>query len=240
MAANAVTQMASTLNDADPAGDLVLLIGLEDEQKSVRVSSKVLTLASPVFAAMLSPRFAEGHALSDKNNESVPSISLPDDDPEAVIWLCNALHFRQNADENLFCFPLLEKMAHLCDKYDLSGALSSWSHVWMQKWPGSKNGLDSYPKMLWIAYAFRHDLAFWRITRDLIRYYSLEEVRKTLRIMGEVHNSSLPIRLIGKFHLLSRYYFIDLLSDGINSAREDGLIQFQAAIEDIIDPYLGM
>lgn len=83
------------LEDADQAGDLLLELETDTDgrltQSSVRVSSKVLSLASPVFAAMLNPKFAEGQALLNATSPDTPSISLPDDDSEAVVWLCKAL-----------------------------------------------------------------------------------------------------------------------------------------------------
>ena len=44
----------------DPAGDIILRTG----EKSILVSSKILTVASPVFQAMFGPHFKEGEALS--------------------------------------------------------------------------------------------------------------------------------------------------------------------------------
>lgn len=48
----------------DDDGDVDLLVGPEETR--LRVSSKVLTLASKVFSAMFSDRFKEGNALRKK------------------------------------------------------------------------------------------------------------------------------------------------------------------------------
>ena len=45
---------------------------------------------------MLSSKFAEWQALQNAASQYTPPISLPDDDPEAMIWLCEALHFKQD------------------------------------------------------------------------------------------------------------------------------------------------
>jgi hypothetical protein len=46
----------------DNAGDVILQLG----EVSLRVSSKVLSVASPVFRVMFSPHFLEGETLSKR------------------------------------------------------------------------------------------------------------------------------------------------------------------------------
>lgn len=182
---------ATTSNNADPAGDLVLLVG--SEQVSMRVSSTVLSLASPVLAAILSPKFAEGHALGMK--KGLITINLPEDDPEAMAWIFNTLHFRQQMTSEV-SFPLLEKLAVVCDKYDMSVALGSWSEVWLSRFTGSKDGEDCFAKMLWISHAPGNHHAFWRISRDMIRAFSTDELREQVNM---IKDSSLPEAVIGEY-----------------------------------------
>ena len=85
--------------DADPAGDLNLKLDSGEDTIYIRTSFKVLSLASSVFAAMLSPRFSEGRALAASSAGSTATIALPDDDPEVVAWLCDALHFQKYVTE---------------------------------------------------------------------------------------------------------------------------------------------
>ena len=112
--------------DMDPAGDLTLLVGPEDCQKAmIRVLSKALTLASPVFAALVSPNFAEGRALASNTiTGATTSIPLPEDDPEAKRWFCRALHHKLNANEQEMSRGFCHKLAIICDKYDASVAMS--------------------------------------------------------------------------------------------------------------------
>lgn len=44
----------------DPEGDIVLIVGQDDNATDLRVSSKALSLASPVFGALFKPKFREG------------------------------------------------------------------------------------------------------------------------------------------------------------------------------------
>ena len=140
--------------DADPEGDLVLVIGSGETQKSIRASSKVLSLASPVLAAMFSPRrFSEGSALSSSNP---PNIYLPEDDPEAVTMFCRFVHFREyQGNQKAPSSNQLLNMALFCDKYDAGLALNPWCELWLPFKPDfEKDG--NYRNMLALAYAFNN------------------------------------------------------------------------------------
>jgi hypothetical protein len=52
----------------DPDGDVLLQVGSSEPKAHLLVSSKVLSLASPVFAVMLSPQFKEGISLRFGNS----------------------------------------------------------------------------------------------------------------------------------------------------------------------------
>ncbi|KAK5734408.1 hypothetical protein LTR17_008906 [Elasticomyces elasticus] len=78
--------------NVDPAGDVILVCSAGSEGETrLRVSSAALSLGSPVFKAMLSVRFREGHELALNSRIDVP---LPEDDGEAMTILCNVLHHR--------------------------------------------------------------------------------------------------------------------------------------------------
>lgn len=119
--------------DIDPSGDLILVVASPNQtpnETAIRVSSKVLSLASPVFAVMLGPNFAEGQFLLTRTSptDNVPLIPLPDDDSKAMIWFCRALHHKLDVNKEDVDFDMCLKLATLCDKYDTSVALSAWSH----------------------------------------------------------------------------------------------------------------
>jgi hypothetical protein len=180
----------STQNDADAEGDLVLLVG--SDEIPIRVTSKVLSLASPVFAAMLGPSFAEGQALTDKDPRG-RTVSLPNDDAEALTWLCQALHFKKKFSA-IVSISLMKELAILSDKYDMSIALSTWSELWLQKFEGSIEGSDAFPEVLWISYAFHNHQAFWKASRELIFQYTAEAL---VMAGGLLTNRILPDRVFG-------------------------------------------
>ena len=178
----------------------MLLVGPDGEL--IRASSKVLSLASPVFARMLGPHFAEGQSLLEKgsleNSAVFPTeVILPDDDPGAMILFCDTIHFRKHATPDI-AFPILAKMASLSDKYDASLALSSASVVWLSNFTDSKEGESCLVKMLWISYALGNHRAFSRISRAMIRLYSHDELA---RLRHEIDCTSIPEMVIGKFTL---------------------------------------
>ncbi|KAK4690999.1 hypothetical protein P7C71_g5912, partial [Lecanoromycetidae sp. Uapishka_2] len=204
--------------DVDPEGDLVLLVG--PDEVGIRVNSKVLSRASPVFAAMLGPRFAEGRALQYLAPAEFSSIPLPEDDVDAMIRLCRAFHFKLSINEELVTFDFCLKLASLCDKYDASIALGSWSEVWMKPFRDSFNGDTSYFGGLYIARSFNNHRVFWLITRNIMCNLSAESVK----LPDSFPKDMLPDRLV----------------DAINAARGSVLRQLQDTIEGIIAPYLEM
>lgn len=178
MADPSLTPAQATKVDADPAGDLVLVIGSGDNQRSIRASSKVLSLASPVLAAMFSPRrFLEGTSLSSSNP---PEIYLPEDDPEAVTMFCHIVHFREyHGKQPAPSFNQLRDMAFFCDKYDAGLAFNPWSELWLHARLDSETP-GGYGTLLALAYAFDNQENFWTTSRNMIQYDTVERSRDTI------------------------------------------------------------
>ena len=97
---------------------------------SLLVSSKVLSLASPVFAALVGPGFREGNNIQ---RGDCPVIELLDDDPAAMSIVCNLLHFRYDPVPTHLAPAQLGKLGVLCDKYDCSKPVLPWSQKWLSK-----------------------------------------------------------------------------------------------------------
>ncbi|KAH6673377.1 hypothetical protein B0J14DRAFT_562842 [Halenospora varia] len=149
----------------DPDGDVLFVVGCDKLTARLRVSSKVLSLASPVFAAMFSPRFKEGSSL----NSGCPyELPLPEDEPEAMTLLCNCLHFRTDHIPRSVEFSLLKALAILCDKYNVANAISAWNILWLQKWETSKCE-DGFEGLLTVIYALDCAEAFAKISRRAIQ-----------------------------------------------------------------------
>jgi hypothetical protein len=71
-----------------PDGDTILIVGTEKAR--LRVSSATLSGASPVFHALFSATFHEG--LQPRSDTSPVAITLPEDDPAAMRFVCDLVH----------------------------------------------------------------------------------------------------------------------------------------------------
>lgn len=188
--------------DCDPAGDVVLKLGSGDEATLIRVQSRVLSLASPVFAAMLSPRFVEGQALEKSKGmaDSTTTIDLPDDDPGAMNFICRILHFMEDAAQQTYHLPfIISRVAEICEKYDMSRALSPWSNIWLNDGPTINFELgwpcDRFERA-WLPYALGHHASFWDITRYLVGNSTLAELNFEQDLLPDNIISDSPVSII--------------------------------------------
>jgi len=75
----------ASLISIDYNGDTLLEVSCPEGKTLILLSSKVLTLASPVFAAMFKSHFKEG--LNNHSKSAKSPIPLLDDNAKAVIVL---------------------------------------------------------------------------------------------------------------------------------------------------------
>ncbi|XHG06613.1 hypothetical protein AWENTII_009800 [Aspergillus wentii] len=111
--------MAPYLDQLDPDGDVILVV----EESKFLVSSKVLGLASPVFAALFSRKFSEGTQLVENSR---PEITLKDDNPDAMRIILRVLHFKDPKASYCKDAKELAVLAIHCDKYYCTKALMPW------------------------------------------------------------------------------------------------------------------
>ncbi|KAL8709611.1 MAG: hypothetical protein Q9220_005703 [cf. Caloplaca sp. 1 TL-2023] len=187
---------------ADTDGDVdFLLVPAKGSRNpsTIQVSSKVLSLASPVFKALFQPRFKEGLALS---SSKATQIALLDDDADAVTWLCHALHHHPDLDHEPE-LTICEQVAYLCDKYQCARAFLSWSRIWSLRWRnffdihGSKK--SNLLRMMCMAYAFNDQEQYWHSVRNVFRFGTSEDFRDEEILEIEVNSGFgiLPAGLIG-------------------------------------------
>ncbi len=126
-----------------------------DEQRQLRVHSLFLRTVSPVFNALLGPRYSEGASLS---SEHPPAIPLPEDNPKAMETIFSIIHFRNDAVEERFELDDVLQLAIAIDKYDMRNALRLSIRDWLQH-SGTRD-----PKKLWqlvkASYLFRNSKTF--------------------------------------------------------------------------------
>lgn len=105
-----------SVEEIDPDGNVTLLIEGQSRARFL-VSSKILSMASPVFARLFGQRFYEGTQMA---NLSCPTIPLHEDDPVAMRIIIRILHYQEPKQGVSVDAESLAKLAIHCDKYDCS------------------------------------------------------------------------------------------------------------------------
>ena len=170
--------------EVDPEGDVFLMT----REKELRVSSKIMSTASKVFEVMLRPVFKEGVDLA---NDEKCHISLPDDDPVAMLALCCIIHHQLSGNPNVNSTDFTVKTAVLADKYDCMKAVYLWMES--QSWRLLRtSGLTETKQasLLLVAYLSNNLLLFREITRRVLLWKTpISEVE---------FSDALPTGLVGK------------------------------------------
>lgn len=89
MASTAPVEVDLKEHIIDEEGDVYLVV---EEAVKLRVSTKMLSMASTVFRAMFSRTYAEGRKGFSASRPK--TIELPEDDAMAMLTICNLIHFR--------------------------------------------------------------------------------------------------------------------------------------------------
>lgn len=125
---------ATNLVKLDPEGDAILVVGNSspgpaetNEQRKFLVSSKLLSLASPVFSKMFSPQFQEGIRI---RNGEVPYIPLEEDNATLMEVILRILHFQSEDISFDLSRAEFASIAIHSDKYDCRRALRGWVRGW--------------------------------------------------------------------------------------------------------------
>ncbi|KAL8742925.1 MAG: hypothetical protein Q9190_004671, partial [Brigantiaea leucoxantha] len=213
-----------TWDPADPDGDLILSFGADKDSKDLQVSSKVLSLASPVFAAMFTPHFKEGNALLEGR---LPRILLPDDDPDAMRWISYCLHHRKDLDLEP-PVTIWMHVAVLSDKYFCSNLIKPWAQMWMQNWRSGVYNTPNAPEseliVAYISYAFDDIIQFWHSTREIFRHCTAEYFpgNKTILDFSHIGYEILPPDFLDHLGIFQQRIYKEL----------------ENSIDEIIDPYV--
>ncbi|KAK4620128.1 hypothetical protein CLAFUW4_10891 [Fulvia fulva] len=84
--------MATDQEDIAADGDVILIVGNDDDKRRIRVASSILSAASPVLKALLGPHFREGS--QPRSSASPVEILMPDDDSTAMTYVCRLIHYK--------------------------------------------------------------------------------------------------------------------------------------------------
>jgi hypothetical protein len=104
------------------------------------VSSKVLSVASPIFKTMFFGQFKEaGELARSKALSQVYSIELPEDHAQATLILCSVIHSNDDHIPNRPNTSLFQELALLADKYQCVHVLKYPAQIWLN---GDCGGLE--------------------------------------------------------------------------------------------------
>ncbi|KAJ5088458.1 hypothetical protein N7456_012074 [Penicillium angulare] len=115
----------------DAEGDVILV--LKDEggilKRKFQVSSKAMSLASPVFKRLFSPGFREGNEL---HRDGRATVSLGGDDPMPMHTMLLILHHCPPREAHVTAEQMVKIAIH-ADKYDCLGPIASWMTMWLSQ-----------------------------------------------------------------------------------------------------------
>ncbi|KAK6531967.1 hypothetical protein TWF694_003130 [Orbilia ellipsospora] len=129
--------------DIHPTGDISVRCCSakeEDENRTLgflRVSSHALSLASPVFRAMLDPAkgFKESQPLKDP--DETREISLETHSMHAIVIVMRVIHHKNLANGDSMALIVMFHVATICDQYQLHEAVRPTMDSWVKSlWPG--------------------------------------------------------------------------------------------------------
>ena len=181
----------------DPEGDATLVINGSGGTEQYRISSRVLSLASPVFSKMFGPYFKEGIEIRSGDH---PCINLEEDDPTAMAIILRILHHKCAKIPLTMDPKPCAILALHADKYDCNEALRPWILHWCSD--SERTSPENLGYMLLAAYMFRSP-SFSSVSANAVKQLQPDF---TLRWGEDEVLSLLPDRVTGlaTFHSLIR------------------------------------
>jgi hypothetical protein len=136
----------------DSDGDLQLIVGTSEAAVTFRVSRVAMRLASPVWKAMLTGRFAEATA---------KEVKLPADPPEYMRHILLLAHLQFARLPAALSLSDLAEVVKLCDKYDCVAMMKDRIILWLAPHPSKAVGEDA-AAWIWIGWVL-HSLGQFKI-----------------------------------------------------------------------------
>ncbi|KAL7266157.1 hypothetical protein RUND412_011308 [Rhizina undulata] len=156
----------------DPQGDVIIELG-PPRRTFLRVSSKTLCLASPVFADEL-PRILKANP--PPSNGPNYLIPLPDD-PEAFTVMTKILHFQaKGIPRDNVPFGLIAKTCVSALRYDLADTIGPWMDRWVRPWLHTVGEEGTIDKWLAIALVCENQDIFYKLTQQLLLTFTDEQI----------------------------------------------------------------
>lgn len=152
--------------ELDASGDFIIELSSQSSDKThLLVSSKVLTLLSPVLGKMFE---WETRARADgEKGLTTPVIPLPDDDEEVFTIICQIAHHKMEDIPDTLKPEVLATFAEICHKYDCIRSFTHSSFRWLRRDFGAY-APEYLNKLLFAAYTLNICDAFGKISRKIL------------------------------------------------------------------------
>jgi hypothetical protein len=146
-----------------PEGDILLRGAHKGSKDLLLVSSQVLSKASESFSKLLQTRNLPTSQSFAFTNE----VTLPDDDGDALLTICNVLHGRNLQVPDSIPLEALKEIARSCNRHQLTDVLLAWSPKWLDHAFSVAVG-----KELYTVFAIAVDLGVPSILDNPVQYRS--------------------------------------------------------------------
>lgn len=230
-----------SLSLTDEAGHIKSDNTCEDDENDtsqgeirVQCSSKHLSLASPVFKAMLSNDFKEGATLQSMGTLRLP---LPGDDPAALLVLLNIIHGQTEETPLQVDLCMLTRIAILVDKYRLHKAVKIFSRIWIGRVEVSdaQGSMKDINRWIFVSWVFKWPTEFKIATQ-------MAERTTDSRIdASEGIHLPIPCLIVGQQYLGDGILIFKLISvaDAIDQNRQRALSEIITELHSILEKYQG-
>lgn len=174
----------------DGDGDVIFELSspeLADGKTHLVVSSKALSLASPVLEKVCSwetqalqrkiPPASESLTTLEPENRPTsksrtpPVIALPEDDTGTFMLLCKITHHQMSGVPTILAPDSIAKFASMCHKYDCIEAVSDSSFRWFQTIAIESHNAGELNKLLFAAFVLNMPEAFERISAKILLFH---------------------------------------------------------------------
>jgi len=146
---------------------------LEDTQVEFRVSSRHMSLASPVFRAMLESKFKE----SQLNEQGLYEVQASEWDAEAFVILLDIIHGHHRDVPKRISVEILSNIAIIVDYYGCHEIMEFVLTAWLTYLGEPEEFVKEDPlRWLFISWVFRQEALFTVATKMLLLYDNGEYV----------------------------------------------------------------
>ena len=180
------------VKELDPDGDVIISCQAPSDDLNLesnvrfRVSSKILSLMSPVFKALLSSSFKEG--TYPRSTETPLDLPLPEDNTNAISALLHIAHMKSSLIDRDspkdFITEVLDPLIVVADKYDCGQVVAAHYGEWLKDCRISKQSTKTLNSLAKVAYMLKLPNHFNPVAEELLLRTDITPV-KSCQLQGK-------------------------------------------------------